>query len=550
VTPRARTGRLSPVKKLWKAAPVAALAAVTAHDLVQRRHAILRNFPVIGHGRYLLEAVGPELRQYIVTGNDEERPFSRDQRRWVYASSKLENNYFGFGTDNDLEHSSGNVIVHHRTFGRAHATPGKPGQAAWLPCAKVMGRARGRRHAFRPHSVVNISGMSFGSLSANAIEALNRGAQLAGCLQNTGEGGVSPYHRRGGELVFQIGTAYFGCRDDNGRFSLATLQQLLQTAPVRALEVKLSQGAKPGLGGVLPAAKVSAEIAQTRGVPVGKDCISPSRHAEFSDVDGMLDWIEMLADATGLPVGIKSAVGELGFWHELADAMVAGGRGVDFITIDGGEGGTGAAPMIFTDAVSLPFRLGFSRVYSIFAERGIQDDVVFIGAGKLGLPDNAVVAFGLGVDMVNVGREAMLSVGCIQAQRCHTGNCPTGVATQDKWLAHGLDPSLKSERAANYIRTLRRDLLKVSEACGVEHPAFIGPELVEILDNLSDGRQLDEIYGYQPGWGFPSERDAAELRRLMASADEPELATEGPPEVAEEGERGDNLAGAEPTAVG
>jgi glutamate synthase (ferredoxin) len=533
------------VRKIWKSAPVAALAAVTAHDLIQRRHAILRNFPVIGHGRFLLEAVGPELRQYIVTGNDEERPFSRDQRRWVYASSKLENNYFGFGTDNDLEHSSGNVIVHHRTFGRTHATHGKPGQEAALPCAKVLGAARRRRRAFRLDSVVNISGMSFGSLSGNAVEALNRGAELAGCLQNTGEGGVSPYHRKGGELIFQIGTAYFGCRDEAGRFSLDKLKELVAGAPIRALEVKLSQGAKPGLGGVLPAAKVSPEIARTRGVPEGQDCISPSRHAEFHDVDSMLDFVEMLADETGLPVGLKSAVGELTVWHELADAMSADGRGVDFITVDGGEGGTGAAPMIFTDAVSLPFRLGFSRVYSIFAERGLQHDVVFVGAGKLGLPDNAIVAFGLGVDLINVGREAMLSVGCIQAQRCHTGNCPTGVATQDKWLAHGLDPTLKSARAANYVKTLRRDLLKVSEACGVEHPALIGPDLIEILDNLSDGRLLDEVYGYQPGWGLPEPAEAERLIAMMRATEEEELGTEGPPEVAVSGARGDHLEGGE-----
>jgi glutamate synthase domain-containing protein 2 len=527
----------------WKAAPVVGLAAVAARDLLQRQHAILRNFPVVGHARYWIESIGPELRQYVVAGNDEERPFSRDQRRWVYASSKLENNYFGFGTDNDLEHSSGNVIVHHKTFGRAAATHGVPGQQAWLPCAKVLGAARGRRHAFRPDSVVNVSAMSFGSLSGNAVEALNRGADLAGCLQNTGEGGVSAYHLKGGELVFQIGTAYFGCRDETGRFSLQRLKDLVDRAPIRALEIKLSQGAKPGLGGVLPAPKVSEEIAQTRGVPVGKDCVSPSRHAEFHDVDTMLDWVEMLADETGLPVGIKSAVGDLGFWHELTDAMEARRRGVDFVTIDGGEGGTGASPLIFTDSVSLPFRPGFSRVYSIFAERGLHEDVVFIGAGKLGLPDNAIVAFGLGVDMVNVGREAMLAVGCIQAQRCHTDKCPTGVATQDKWLAHGLDPTVKAARAAHYITTLRRDLLKVSEACGVEHPALIGPEQVEIFDTLSEGRKLNDIYGYRPGWSFPSDSDQRVLTRLMSAVEEPEVHTEGPPESAEQG--GDVLTGAE-----
>lgn len=553
MAPSRRSRQTVDVNKLWKKAPAAAgaaVAAVAAHDLLQRRHAILRNFPVIGHARFWLEAIGPELRQYIVAGNDEERPFSRDQRRWVYASAKLENNYFGFGTDNDLEHSSNNVIVHHRTFARQQPTHGKPGQEAWLPCGKVMGGPRGRRLAFRPNSVVNVSGMSFGSLSGNAIEAINRGAAIAGCLHNTGEGGLSPYHRKGGEIVFQIGTAYFGCRDEQGRFDIERLKDLVASAPVRALEVKLSQGAKPGLGGVLPAAKVSAEIAETRGVPVGKDCLSPSRHSEFHDVDSMLDWIEMLADETGLPVGIKSAVGDLEMWRDLAGAMSATDRGVDFISIDGGEGGTGASPMIFADAVSLPFRVGFGRVYAVFAERGLHERIVFAGGGKLGLPDNAIVAFGLGIDLVNVAREAMLAVGCIQAQKCHTGECPTGVATQNPWLAHGLDPTLKADRAANYIKTLRRDLLKVAEACGVEHPALIGPDSIEILDTLADGRMLHEVYGYQPGWGFPSEADQRELIELMASADEAEVDTEGPQETAVDGVPSDDLASEETSAVG
>ncbi len=510
------------------AASAAAVAAVAAHDLLQRRHALLRNFPVLGHARFWLEAIGPELRQYIVAGNDEERPFSRDQRRWVYASSKLENNYFGFGTDNDVEHTAGYPIIKHRTFGRAvpRSAP-TAGQEAWLPGAKVLGAARGRRGAFRPDSVVNISGMSFGSLSGNAVEALNRGAALAGCLQNTGEGGVSPYHRGGGELVMQIGTAYFGCRDEQGRFSLPKLQEVVASAPIRALEVKLSQGAKPGLGGLLPAAKVSPEIAATRGIPVGKDCVSPSRHAEFTDTDSLLDWVELLAAETGLPVGIKSAVGDMEFWHELTDLMGSTGRGVDFVTIDGGEGGTGASPLIFTDSVSLPFRLGFSRVYGVFAERGLHEDVVFIGAGKLGLPDNAVVAFALGCDMVNVGREAMLSIGCIQAQKCHTDTCPTGVATQNRWLSHGLDPALKSVRAANYLKTLRRDLLKVAEACGVEHPALIGPDQIELLDGVTVATPLREVYGYRPEWGMPSTADREALAGLMR-ATEPQGASASP----------------------
>lgn len=501
-------------------AAASALAAVAARDVLQRNHALLRNFPLLGHARYLIEAVGPEIRQYIVAANDEERPFTRDQRRWVYASAKKENNYFGFGTDNDVEHTAGYPVIKHRTFGRA-VPPSAPTAAheVVLPCAKVIGAARGRAAAFRPSSVVNISAMSFGSLSGNAVEALNRGAALADCLHNTGEGGISPFHRHGGELIFQIGTAYFGCRDAEGRFSLDKLKDVVAGAPVRAIEIKLSQGAKPSLGGLLPAAKVSHEIAATRGIPQGRDCVSPSRHAEFTDTDSLLDWVELIAGASGLPVGIKAAVGDLDFWNELVGLMQSTGRGVDFVTIDGGEGGTGAAPLIFSDSVSLPFQLGFARVYRIFAERGLHEQVTFIGGGKLGLPDNAVVAFALGCDMVNVAREAMLAIGCIQAQKCHTDTCPTGVATQNAWLARGLVPEVKAERAANYLKTLRRDLVKVAQACGVEHPGLITAESVEILEGRTSSTPLEKVYGYKPGMGLPSAADRADIVALMTNQD-------------------------------
>jgi glutamate synthase domain-containing protein 2 len=496
----------------------AALGAVATHDVIQRRHAILRNYPVIGHLRFQLERFGPELRQYIVTSNDEERPFSRDQRRWVYASSKLENSYFGFGTDNDVENTEGYPVIKHRTFAgpAAHTRPHVE-ESVPMPSAKVLGGPRGRRHAFRPASVVNISGMSFGSLSRQAVEALNRGAELAGCLQNTGEGGLSPYHRNGGELVFQIGTSYFGCRDDDGNFDLQRLKDLVASAPVRAIEVKLSQGAKPGLGGMLPAAKVTEEIAEIRGIKARVDCASPSRHQVFSDVDSMLDFVEMVADETGLPVGIKAAVGNLDFWDQLVDHMTGLSRGVDFVTVDGGEGGTGAAPMIFADTVSYPFRLGFAQVYVRFARAGLTDDLTFIGAGKLGLTENAAVAFALGVDMVNVAREAMLAIGCIQAQRCHTGECPTGVATQNPWLSRGLDPRLKSVRAANYVVSLRRDLLKVSEAVGVAHPALLTPADVDLLDGVRTATPLAQLYGYDEGWGALRPDLAERIEEIMGA---------------------------------
>jgi glutamate synthase domain-containing protein 2 len=406
------------------------IAGVIIHDLTQRRHAILRNFPILGHFRYLFESVGPELRQYIVTSNNEERPFSRDQRSWIYASSKRENNYFAFGSDNEYELSPNYLIIKHSVFPLNSPHPGEPGYDSnyRIPMAKILGGARKRKKAFRPESVVNVSGMSFGSLSPRAVEAINRGCRLAGCLQNTGEGGLSPYHRKGGEIIWQVGTGYFGCRDSSGGFSMERFKETLASAPIRAIEIKLSQGAKPGLGGVLPAAKITREIAEIRGIPLGQDCISPSRHSAFDSVDGLLDFVERLADETGLPVGIKSAVGEKAFWKELVRLMATTKRGVDFVTVDGGEGGTGAAPLVFADHVALPFKQGISRVYREFAAAGLQHDVVFIGSGKLGFPESALFAFSLGCDMINVAREAMMAIGCIQAQRCHTGHCPTGVA--------------------------------------------------------------------------------------------------------------------------
>lgn len=503
---------------LWAAALAgpAALVGVAGYDLLQRRHALLRNFPIIGHARYALEAIGPELRQYIVTSNDEERPFSRDQRRWVYASAKGQNNYFGFGTDNDLENLPQYPILKHRTFSSVAPPSGAHSHDhAWVPSTKVLGGPRGRRLAFRPESVVNISAMSFGSLSAAAIKALNRGAAEAGVMHNTGEGGLSDHHRQGGDLTLQIGTGYFGCRDADGNFDLDKLMAVVESAPVKCLEIKLSQGAKPGLGGMLPGAKVTSEIARIRGIEEGVDCASPSRHTAFDSVDRLLDFVELLAQRTGLPVGIKSAVGDLEFWEQLAEAMTGRERGVDFITIDGGEGGTGAAPLVFADSVAYPLRVGFAKVQHIFNTAGLAQDITFIGSGKLGYPDNAAVAFALGADMINVAREAMFALGCIQAQKCHTDTCPTGVATQNPWLSRGVDPSDKGARVAMYLRTLRRDLLKISEACGVPHPGLLGTEDIDILDGNRTAQPLAQVYGYEPGWGQPSAVDRAEITRLM-----------------------------------
>lgn len=486
-----------------------AVIGLAVYDITQRKHSILRIFPIVGHFRYWLEHIGPELRQYIVASDNEERPFSRAQRRWVYASSKKQNNYFGFGTSADLEHTPNHLLVKHSAFPIDDPQPGQPGHDSdySLPCAKTIGRSRGRAKAFQPASAVNISGMSFGSLSGPAIAALNGGAKLAGALHNTGEGGASPYHKQGGDLVWQIGTAYFGCRDEQGDFSLPRLQEVLAEHQVRAIEIKLSQGAKPGVGGMLPAAKITPEIAAVRGIPLGVDCASPNHHRAFHDVDSMLDFVEMIADETGLPVGIKSAVGELEFWQDLAHQMSTTQRGVDFITIDGGEGGTGAAPLVFTDHVALPFKNGMSSVYREFVKLDLHKDVVFVGSGKLGFPEAALLAFGMGCDIINVAREAMLAIGCIQAQRCHTGFCPTGIATQNKWLMRGLDPTLKSARLANYLVSLRKELLRLSRACGVVHPSLVTLDKFEILSDGLRSQSAADLFGYQPEWSLPSADD-------------------------------------------
>ena len=498
------------------------LIALGIYDAFQTKHAILRNFPVLGHFRYFFELIGPEMRQYIVAANDEERPFSRDERSWIYASAKKQNNYFGFGTDNDLENSPHTIILKHSAFPLPELRPGVAGYDAQypVPCAKVLGQHHGRKKAFRPQSIVNVSAMSYGSLSAVAVEALNRGCKLSGCLHNTGEGGVSAHHLHGGELVWQIGTGYFGCRNADGTFDLERFADTVAANPIKAIEVKLSQGAKPGMGGLLPAAKITPEISKIRGIPMGADCVSPSKHSAFTDVDSMLDFVECLADRTGLPIGIKSAVGDSQFWSQLAQQMAESDRGVDYIAVDGGEGGTGAGPLVFTDHVALPFKLGFVRVYCEFIKRQLHDKVVFIGAGKLGLPESTLLAFSLGCDMVNLGREPMMAIGCIQAQKCHTGHCPTGVATQNKWLMRGLDPSDKSARMANYMVALRKETLAVSRACGVSHPAFLSTEQCEIIDEKFVARTLGEVFNVSeiPHWGLPGEEQVAEINRLMSTA--------------------------------
>ncbi|MEZ4803540.1 MAG: FMN-binding glutamate synthase family protein [Gelidibacter sp.] len=476
------------------------LAVIAIRDVfIQKKHTISHNFPIVGHLRYMLEKIGPELRQYLVANNREELPFNRIERGWIYASSKHENNYEGFGTDRDI-YASQHLFINNAmmAFEIKENHPNYLNNS-FLPCAKVMGAYNKRKKPYRPASVINVSAMSFGSLSAKAVESMNKGVKLAGAYHNTGEGGLSPYHSHGGDVVFQFGTGYFGIRDEFGRFSLEKLVKMVNEKPfIKAIEIKLSQGAKPGKGGVLPAAKITQEISEIRHVPLGKDVISPPTHSAFSNVTELLQLVEDIAEATGLPVGIKAAIGKLEQWEELTDLMISTGKGPDFVTVDGGEGGTGAAPPSFADHVSLPWTYGFSDLYKVFQKKELTERVVFVASGKLGLPGRAAMAFAMGADCLNVAREAMMSIGCIQAQQCHTNRCPSGVATQNKWLQNGINIPLKSERLAQYFKTFRKELLEITHAAGYEHPCQFQMGDVDLnVDDSYLSKELDKTFFYQ-----------------------------------------------------
>lgn len=478
---------------------VIVLTLIALRDVFQRKHTINHNFPIVGHLRYLLERIGPEMRQYFVANNREELPFNRIERGWIYASAKKENNYEGFGTDRNIyEHQ--HIFINNAMFPfKLETNHPNLENSSFLPCAKVIGAYHKRKRPYRPASIINVSAMSFGSLSAKAIESLNKGVQLADAYHNTGEGGLSPYHSNGGDVVFHFGTGYFGVRADDGGFSMEKMRALVAANPfIRAIEVKLSQGAKPGKGGVLPGKKITKEIAEIRGVEVGKTVLSPPNHKAFSNVLELIDFVESIAKETGLPVGIKAAIGKLDQWEELAELMKTTGKGPDFITVDGGEGGTGAAPPSFADHVSLPWVYGFGDIYKLFKSKGLTERIVFIGSGKLGFPAKAAMAFAMGVDVINVAREAMMSIGCIQAQICHTNRCPAGIATQKKWLQNGINIPLKSERLAQYFKTFKKEFLEITHAAGYEHPCQFKMNDIEMnVDDHNLSKELHHAYKYE-----------------------------------------------------
>jgi len=457
-------------------------------DVTQKKHTILRNFPVIGRLRYLFERQGEYFRQYFFANDREEMPFNRSIRSWVYRLAKDEGGAIGFGSTNNLS-EPGNLIFVNAPF------PVLDEERVPTP-PKIIG-AGYCRTPFVAHSVVNISGMSYGALSAPAVRALARGAASAGCWIDTGEGGLSDYHCEGGaDVIMQIGTAKYGVRDADGKLSDARLREL---APrVRAFELKLSQGAKPGKGGVLPAAKVSEEIARIRGIAPHKASISPNRHPDIANADELLDMIGRLRDVTGKPVGIKTAIGGWQFMHQLGDAIQR--RGIelapDFLVIDGGEGGTGAAPQALMDHMALPITEALPRAVDALIETGLRDRIAVVASGKLITSAKVAWALCAGADFVNTARGFMLALGCIQALRCHTNTCPTGVTTHNKRLQRGLVVEEKFQRVANYCRNINAEVDMIAHACGLRHAREFRREHVRVVRSAYESVALSMLFPY------------------------------------------------------
>jgi glutamate synthase domain-containing protein 2 len=438
-----------------------ALGLVTGlRDLRQTRHALLRNYPVIGHLRFLFEWIRPEIRQYFLESDREAVPFSRQQRSLVYQRSKGESDKRPFGTQLDV-HQPGYEWINHSL---------QPTQLPNHDFRITIGGDRCSQHYSA--SLFNISAMSFGALSANAIMALNAGAKAGGFAHDTGEGSISAHHRQhGGDLIWEIGSGYFGCRNDDGSFNEAKFEANACDPQVKLIELKLSQGAKPGHGGMLPGPKVSPEIAAARGVPVGVDCVSPAAHSAFSTPIGMLQFMDRLRTLSGgKPVGFKLCIGHPWEWFALAKAMVESNLLPDFIVVDGAEGGTGAAPLEFTDHVGAPMQEGLRLVHNTLVGLNLRPRIRIGCAGKIVSAFDIARAMAVGADWCNSARGFMFALGCIQAQHCHTGSCPTGVTTQDPLRQQALVVPDKTQRVFNFHRQTLEALQELVQAAGLTHP--------------------------------------------------------------------------------
>jgi len=443
---------------------VVPLVALGVWDMLQRQHAVLRNFPLIGHFRYLFEAIRPEISQYFIETDWSGMPFNREQRSVVYRRAKEVRDTIPFGTLRDL-YAPGYEWVNHSI---------RPTHVDWQSLRVSIGG----RDCRQPYSasLLNVSAMSFGSLSSAAVTALNRGAHMGGFAHNTGEGGISPYHLEGGDLIWQLGTGYFGARDAEGRFSAERFSEQAARPAVRMVEVKLSQGAKPGHGGILPAAKLTPEIAAIRGVPLGRDVLSPPGHSAFSTPIELLEFVARLRELSGgKPIGIKLCVGKRREFLAICKAAVKTGIAPDYVAVDGGEGGTGAAPVEFANHIGTPLVEGVIFVHNALVGFGLRSEIRVLASGKIVSGFDLIKRLALGADAGCSARAMMLALGCIQALRCNSNHCPVGVATQNPELVAGLVPSDKARRVAAYHRELLESVAEILGAMGMSGSGELRP---------------------------------------------------------------------------
>jgi glutamate synthase domain-containing protein 2 len=471
---------------LWPWLLVGPLTLMGIQDMAQKRQAIRRNFPVLGRMRYLLETIRPEIYQYFIESDKDGVPFDREHRSLIYQRAKKERDTTPFGTKLDVyapgyEWVNHSLMAHHIDPDELRVTIGGPDCKQPYSC-----------------SLLNISAMSFGSLSENAIRALSRGALLDKFAHNTGEGGLSPHHLAGGgDLIWQIGTGYFSCRDENGRFSPQIFAEKAKHPSVKMIEIKLSQGAKPGHGGILPAAKVTLEVSQIRGVPMGKDVLSPPTHREFSTPIGLLEFVKQLRDLSGgKPVGFKLCVGKRREFLAICKAMIQTGITPDFITVDGAEGGTGAAPLEFSNHIGAPLIESLIFVHNSLVGYALRSRIKILASGKVTSGFSMLKRLAIGADVCMSARAMMMAIGCIQALKCNTNHCPVGIATQDKSLMKGLDPTDKSVRAANFHRETIKSLAEMIGALGLNAASELRPWHVMHRVSSNETRHYGELYRF------------------------------------------------------
>jgi glutamate synthase domain-containing protein 2 len=485
-------GGASLVEPRWLlvAIPAGALCAVGFYDLAQTRHSIRRNYPILAHFRFFFETIRPEIRQYLVESDTDAVPFSRTQRSLVYQRAKNVEDKRPFGTELDVSVAGYEWINHSM----------RPVKITDTNFRMTIGG----KDCSQPYasSLLNISAMSFGSLSANAIRALNKGAKLGGFAHDTGEGSISRYHREnGGDLIWELGSGYFGCRTDDGRFDPDKFAAQARELQVKMVEIKISQGAKPGHGGVLPGAKVTPEIAETRGIPLGVDCISPARHSAFDTPLELLQFIVRLRELSGgKPVGFKFSLGHPWEFFGICKAMLETGITPDFIVVDGGEGGTGAAPLEFADHIGTPLQDALLLVHNTLVGLNLRDKIRLGASGKIISAFDVARTLALGADWCNAARGFMFALGCVQSLSCHTSHCPTGVTTQDKRRQRALVVEDKSQRVYNFHRNTLRALGELTGAAGLSHPGEIKPRHLVRRVSGNEVRLVANLYRFlQPG---------------------------------------------------